>query len=311
MKRSVHKLYNDVLRIQDWNVGVIDRPISDFLRPDIERKILWLPSPGRAKYLADPFGLIQDKRVVILCEEFDYSTGKGKIVCYEEDEDHSLTGPHVAIELPVHISYPYLLEWKGETYCVPETSQAREVSLYRAQEFPCKWEKVHTLIDNFPGVDASIFQFDGRCWLACTNLDDGPWDKLFIWHAEDLTGPWRPHRANPVKVSLRSSRPAGTPFFYEGALYRPAQDCSNKYGQSVVLNRIRRLTTDEFEEEEVATVAPFQAPYTEGLHTLSSTDGMTLVDGKRFRFVSNFSEAKFKTARIRRNMSRRLASPSR
>jgi len=138
MKRSVHELYNDVLRIQDWNVGVIPHPISDFLKPDIDHKIQWLPSPGRAKYLADPFGLIRDNRIVMLCEEFDYSTGKGKIVSYQEDENHTFTGPEVALELPVHISYPYLVEWKGETYCVPETSRAREVSLYRAQEFPCR-----------------------------------------------------------------------------------------------------------------------------------------------------------------------------
>jgi hypothetical protein len=311
MKTSVSRIYTNLAKIQDWNVGVIAQPISDFLKPNNNPKIMWLPAPGKGKYFADPFGLIRDNRIFILCEEFDYSSRKGRIVCFEEGEDHAFGASRVAMELPIHLSYPYLLEWDGETYCIPETSQAREVSLYRAQEFPYRWEKAATLIANFPGLDASIFEFDGRWWLTCTNLEDGQWEKLFIWHADNLIGPWQPHSANPVKISRRSSRPAGTPFMHEGTLYRPAQDCSNSYGQNVVINRIKRLTTEGFEEEEVACVKPFQAPYLEGLHTLSSIDRMTLIDGKRFRTVSSFSEIQYSMAGNWRNLLRRLAHPQR
>jgi len=304
---NVSGVYNNLVKIQDWNVGVIAQPISSFLKLQYNPEIMWLPTPGKGKYLADPFGLIRDNRIFILCEEFDYSTGKGKIVCFEEDENHAFVTSHEAIELPIHLSYPYLLKWKGETYCVPETSQAHEVSLYRAQEFPHRWEKTTTLIYNFPGVDNSVFTFDGQWWLTCANQKDDPWEKLFIWHANDLTGPWRPHSANPVKISKRSSRPAGTPFVHQGALYRPAQDCSNTYGQSVVINRIKRLTTEEFDEEEVACVKPFQAPYLEGLHTLSSIDGLTLIDGKRSRIVSSFSEIRYNMAGQWRHLVQRLA----
>jgi len=311
MKVSVSGVYNDVVKIQDWHVGMITQPISDFLKPDNTPKIIWLPTPDKEKYIADPFGLIRDGRIFILCEEFDYSTCKGRIVCYAEDEDHTFGASHVAMEVPFHLSYPYLLEWNGETYCIPETCQAREVSLYRAQEFPYRWEKAATLIPNFPGLDTSVFEFDGRWWLTCANLEDGPWEKLFIWRADNLTGPWLPHSANPVKISRHSSRPAGTPFMHEGILYRPAQDCSKSYGQSVVINRVKRLTKDEFEEEEVTVVKPFQAPYLEGLHTLSSIDRMTLIDGKRFRTVSSFSEIQYSMAGNWRNLLRRLAHPQR
>jgi hypothetical protein len=307
MKISVSGVYDNLVKIRDWNVGVVAQPISDFLKPNNNPKIMWLPTPDKGKFLADPFGLIRNNRIIILCEEFDYSTGKGRIVCFEEDEAHAFGASHVAMELPIHLSYPYLLEWNGETYCVPETGQAREVSLYRAQKFPHRWEKAATLIANFPGLDTSIFAFEGRWWLTCANQDDGPWEKLFIWHADNLTGPWGPHSANPVKISRRSSRPAGTPFMHEGALYRPAQDCSNSYGQSVVINRIKRLTTDEFEEEEVTCVKPFQAPYLEGLHTLSSIDGLTLIDARRLRMVGNFSEIKYNLAGQWRQVLRRLA----
>ncbi len=38
----------------------------------------------------------------------------------------------------------------------------------------------------------------------------------------------------------------------DGALYRPAQDCSVTYGGAVVINRIDRLTPEEFSEQPVS-----------------------------------------------------------
>jgi hypothetical protein len=119
----------------------------------------------------------------------------------------------------------------------------------------------------------------------CTRYDQGPFDRLYIWHAPDLLGPWEPHAANPVKVDLGSARPAGTPFAYRGDLYRPAQDCSRTYGGRVVINRILRLTPTDFQEELIAYVEPItDSPYVAGLHTLSSFGDLTLIDGKRFTF---------------------------
>lgn len=303
---SVSGIYNNLVRVEDWNIGLVLQPISDFLRHENKPEAMWLPNPGKGKYLADPFGVIRGGRTFILCEEFEYSIGKGRIVCFEESRSHTFVRSNVAIQLPIHVSYPYLLESDGEIYCIPETSQAHEVSLYRAQMFPHTWEKASTLIPDFPGLDPTIFRFDGRLWLTCTKQDDGAWEKLFVWHANDLTGPWRPHTANPVKVNRRSSRPAGTPFLHAKSLYRPSQDCSNGYGQGIVINRVLRLTTEEFEEEEVVDIRPFQAPYLEGLHTLSSIDGLTLIDGRRLRNVTSFSEINYNIAGQWRHLLQRL-----
>ncbi len=106
--------------------------------------------------------------------------------------------------------------------------------------------------------------------------------KLFVFHAADLHGPWMPHALNPVKCDLRSSRPAGTPFIGEdGALYRPAQDCSRVYGGAVAVNRVTRLTPHEFEEVITTHLRPdLEGPCPDGLHTLSAAGDLTLVDGK-------------------------------
>ena len=86
---------------------------------------------------------------------------------------------------------------------------------------------------------------------------------------------------------MMTSRPAGTPFWVDGALYRPAQDCSSTYGARVQINRILVLTPTDFSEEVVACVEPdSRGLYPRGLHTLSSLGRQTLVDGKRSVFVA-------------------------
>src|SRR2546427_811422 len=115
--------------------------------------------------------------------------------------------------------------------------------------------------------------------------------------APDPRGPWRPPGATPVKADIRPSAPAGPPFRFDGDLCRPAQDCSETYGGSVVLNRIVRLTTTEFREEQVAIVSPFRdGPRRQGIHTLSSVGDRTLVDGKRFSFSGRAMGRNFRDA---------------
>src|SRR2546428_268438 len=122
--------------------------------------------------------------------------------------------------------------------------------------------------------------------LTFTDREKGGDANLYVWHASDLWGPWEAHPLNPVKTDIRSARPGGTPFEYEGQLYRPAQDCSKTGGGKIVLNRVDRLTTTEFQEEPVAIVAPYaDTPYQDGLHTLSAAGDYTLIDAKRFRFI--------------------------
>jgi hypothetical protein len=189
----------------------------------------------------------------------------------------------VAIELPIHMSYPFLLEHRGSIYCVPETCQAREVGLFKAIDFPRRWTKVGPLLTNIGALDSTIFRYEGLWWLACTR-EENRLSKLFIWYASDLFGPWKPHAANPVKNDIRSSRPAGTPFFYKGYLYRPAQDCSQAYGKRIVINRVLKLTPREFKEEPVSVIEPnCDWKYPHGVHTISGAGSMTILDGKYVR----------------------------
>jgi hypothetical protein len=191
-----------------------------------------------------------------------------------------------AVRPSVHASYPFLIEDGGKTYCVPETAHAGEVGLYESLEFPNRWAKVAVLLEGFAGVDPTVFRHEGRWWLMCTELGRDVDTALHLFYATDLRGPWTPHARNPVKIDVRSARPGGPPFVHEGALYRPAQDCSRHYGWRIAVQRVKDLSPTRFREETVTILEPSpDSRYPLGRHTLSAVGDVVLIDGHRRVFV--------------------------
>ena len=295
--RQLRGHYEWAFRAEQWSIGVVHAPVEAFLQDGFRPVTWWLPTQGRGRYLADPFAIPEGGGLTVFAEDFDYRTERGHISFVADMAGGS---PETAIELPEHMSYPYLVRHGGEVYCIPEASQTREVRLFRARSFPRDWEMVGVLVKDFAAVDSTVFQHEGRWWLLCCDCDTGSWTALHAFHAPDLTGPWEPHAANPVKVDVRSSRPAGRPFVAGGQLYRPAQDCSRSYGGAVAVNRVLLLTPTEFAEEVVRVIEPDEhGPFPDGLHTLSSVNDVTLIDGKRMIFIGEV---------FRRSMEQRWAN---
>jgi hypothetical protein len=291
-----------LLLSEQWNVGVVESPIDAFVQPGFVPEVRWLPTHGRHRYLADPFGVRRGagQPLTVLVEDYDHATERAYIAFVEERADGSFSEPRPAIDLPIHLSYPYLFFHGGEVYCLPAAEEAREVRLYRARKFPGEWEQVAVLVAGFAAADATLFEHEGRFWLLFNDHDTGSWTRLHAFHAPALLGPWEPHAANPIKTDVRSARGAGTPFRVDGQLYRPAQDCSRAYGGAVTINRVLRLTPTEFAEETARVVGPDpRGPFPAGLHTISSMGDATLIDAKRLVFVG---------AAFRRELSRKLKS---
>jgi hypothetical protein len=273
-------LVNKYVIHEDWNIGIIYKPIHTFLTSNTTPEVHWFAHP-KNRFRADPFGVMKDGELHVIYEDYDYRRMKGSISTIKLSPEAS-SGPVTIINQAVHMSYPFILEFGGEVYCIPETSRAREICIYKALDFPNRWAKVSTMIENFEGVDPTIFQYNSLWWLFCTNKDYGSILNLYIWYSRDLLGPWQPHKLNPVKTDVRSARPAGTPFSYNGELYRPSQDCSGTYGGKIIINRIKKLTTTDFEEEPIKAIEPCRnCIYHDGIHTLSAIGDITLVDGKR------------------------------
>ena len=288
---------------EHWNVGIAPKPIESFADGGRTDDVRWFPQPARGSFLADPFGYVGGGAAYVFCEGFDYRDATGYLAAGALEGDAARMRPFLT--LPVHLSYPCIVEAEGGVYCVPEMSQSGEIALFRARRLPDDWERVATLVTGFGGVDPTLVEHDGRWWMFCTS-SEAPNHELHIFYGERIDGPWHGHPRNPVKIDVRSARPAGTPFVRDGVLHRPAQDCAGGYGRRVVINRVIALTPTEFEERPAAYVEPdARGQYPDGVHTLSAFGGRTLVDGKRHRFAP----AAF--AATLRSYARRLAGSGR
>ena len=280
--RLLRNQFASILFSPGWNVGVVNAPIHAFLQPGFRPQVQWLPRRNGHCFVADPFPLKIGPKLRVLAEELDFYSNRGVIVDAQIDENGTVSWRD-AIDEGCHMSYPYVFEHKGKFYCTPEIYSKRGIFLYVFDAERDGWQLVAPLMQDYAGVDPTLIQYEGRWWMFCTNHDKDVESTLFLWHAPELLGPWQAHPANPLKVDIRSSLPAGTPFIFEGNLYRPAQDSSRAYGGGITINRVQRLTLHDFSEEPVAHVEPI-APYSGGIHTLAGSGSVTIVDGNRAIF---------------------------
>lgn len=279
-------MFEGLYRHDGWNVGLIAAPVTALLTDGMP-KIDWMPIDGRAGFAADPFLIREDGALYCFFESLPYATNRGKICFVRLDEraGGSLR-VHDAIVEPHHLSYPYLLRHQGRIVCVPEAHESGCVGAYVAHDFPHRWHRERTLIEDFPAIDPTLFEHAGRWWMFATDARNGGNSELHVWYADDLFGTWRPHARNPVKRSLGGARPGGAPFVAGGKLYRPAQDCTVRYGRRLVIHEVLELTPERFSERIVNVVEPDPAgPYADGLHTANGCHDITVVDGNHLHFV--------------------------
>jgi hypothetical protein len=241
--------------------------------------------PPSDRIWADPFPVAHDGRHYLFFEEF-LNGAKHAHICVLEIDDKGNPGPSsIALERPYHLSYPNVFRWNDTWYMVPETSRQRRVELFRCEEFPLKWTLDSVLLDDIAAVDSTLAEIDGRWWLMLATTVAGTEEAsaLQLFHADTPLGPWTAHRRNPVKVDVRSARPAGRVFRPRGRLYRPAQDGSPIYGSAMVVNEILDLTPTTFREIEVARIDPLWRSGLTGTHTINSAGGLTAIDARQWR----------------------------
>lgn len=236
-------------------------------------------------FYADPFPISRNGRDYLFFEDLDHKTGKGVISFTMFDEDHRPGTVEVVLEEPWHLSYPHLIEMDGQIWMLPEASLSGNITLYRASDFPRKWEPHAVLVSGVEAADATIVQHDGKLWMFAVvrNGIGGYSDTLAIWVADRLHGPWTPISGNPVLIDDRSARPAGNFVKRNGLLMRPVQDCRKTYGAALGLARIDRLDADGFSQVIETSLAP--GPHWPGrkLHSLNGNGNLEVIDGSVLR----------------------------
>jgi len=237
--------------------------------------------PPKDRDWADPFVVEKSGRYYLFFEELPYAERKAHISMVELDASGNVSRPQRVLEADYHLSYPFLFEHDGQLWMLPESARNRSVELYRCVDFPLVWKRERILIDGLRLVDATLYRGADRWWMFANSAAGESRmfdDELHLFHAEKLTGEWLPHPRNPVKSDARSSRPAGRLFERDGVLYRPAQVCVPRYGAGLAIQRVLRLTPQDYAERQVERLLADPAGGLFGLHTMNRAGDLTVVD---------------------------------
>ncbi len=276
--RALARRSLNLVRREQWQLLYFPGPD----RP-MEMRLMKTLRPPTDRLWADPMVIESNGKTFVFVEELLFAEGIGHISVMEYRPDtNSFSSPRPVLKRPYHLSYPHVFAADGEFWMIPECSANRTVELYRATSFPDQWELSAVIMENCDAVDATVFRHDGRWWMfvgLSTVNGTTPWEETHLFVADQLqTQEWKAHPANPICADVRRARPAGPIRQIEGKLFRPSQDCSVQYGYGLRIQEITQLSATEYRETEVDSIHPHWDSGLYGVHHISSSPGLTVMD---------------------------------
>ena len=276
------KLYAKLTRTR-WELGIV-RGGLDRVFTDDQLVVDWIENPFRDRWFADPFILdITDEHILILAEEFQFSTRKGRIAkLFVNKQSLVIERYEILLETPTHLSFPSILRRNGDIYVYPESALSGNLSIYLYDSNNEALIYVQTICDDsvWDSVITDIFG-ENLLFTASKNdyyLDIYKWDSKLSRYVPYMT----------QESTKKNSRMAGQFFSYNGDIYCPRQDCERNYGNARDICRVDR---DE-KGFHFSIVKQLRSPHKtrrEALHTFNEYKGVVVIDvnGFDYPFVGN------------------------
>ncbi len=187
--------------------------------------------------VADPFAIFRDGAWYLFFELFQNNSNNAVVGASRSTNLKDWEPLGIVLKQPHHLSYPFVFEHDGQIYMMPESKSVRRVDLFRAVEFPYRWEFEKTILQGRL-MDCSMVQHQSRYWIFAGWRSHG----LKLFHASHPLGPWKSHWLPWLRVYSRSStRPGGRPVHCDNNLIRFSQDCTDYYGQQLRAWQVTRM----------------------------------------------------------------------
>lgn len=234
---------------------------------------------NRSKWVADPILVDAGEKTYLFYEAV--LNNHGHIEVAEIKDNCALGKPVIILKDEYHYSYPFVFNYNKKWYMIPESSDASEVRLYYATDFPKKWKMVCVLLQE-KAVDTTVFEMNGKLYLLTfflmenservtphiyelNDIEKEPQLKEILW--EDY---------NELRV-----RGAGAIFKVSDKLYRPAQvNKENRYGDAIVFYQVDLKDSyhEIFRGELTARDLLTTKYYVDGLHTYNMSQKYEVID---------------------------------
>ncbi len=240
------------------------------------------------RFLADPFLFRLNDIFYLFFEILNLISRRGEIAAAVSSDGLHWKVLGVVLAEPHHLSFPLVFAHQDHIYMLPESHKAKSVQLYRAVDFPMRWEPAEILLSGESYNDSVLLHHHQRWWLFTTTDNH----HLRLFSAEDLLqGPWTEHPQSPVYTGLYA-RPAGKVLVDGQSLFRFAQNPVPEYGTSIIAFQVQVLSESEYIEVPLPD-PPFLGPTGQGWNEkrMHHIDFLPLPSGQWLAAADGYSHA--------------------
>ena len=267
------------LKIETWSIayrkkkeGLLFENTSEFI----------MINNGHKGWYADPFLFDYDGKTYLFAEYYSYDLGRG-VLAYSvyDEENNCFNSFKEIIREEYHLSYPFVFNGKdGNIYLMPESFQSKQLYIYKAIDFPGKWEKAKVIIDDIRVVDTTAFEYNNRQYAFSLELDN----KMLLLK---LDNEFNLDEKVQLSNNMSYARAGGRVFEHKKKLIYVSQDCSEEYGKAINLMEFV-VDNDNFIHKLIKKVAPediqlINGKHPSGIHTYNFSDKLEVIDLKFYR----------------------------
>jgi hypothetical protein len=238
-----------ILKKQRWSISFFIT--TDLINPDPTNILSTITTKDitdcKASFVADPF-LIQSKDIIYCFFEIKSKDVKRGVIGYSSSNNYGKTWEYGGIILQdqqFHLSYPNIYYIDDNYYMIPEIGASSEIRLYIATDFPKKWKLKKILLKGKYWADPTIFYHNNAWYLF---VSENTHKTLYLYCSDKFDGEYQ-YIKTIYKDNDKLSRPAGNIFTYNNKIYRIAQNCYQRYGNSINLLEINNLSQKDYQED--------------------------------------------------------------
>lgn len=269
----------------NWNIGFCEQTPEELIRDKRLKPVKWLKHSYKDRWFADPFIYkVTEGEIIVFVEECPMENPKG-IICelVIERKTMRLKNRYVLLEKDTHLSYPAIIRHEGKIYVYPENGASGKQNIYEYDDKNHKLINPKCILDEAV-ADATIIMHDGGYFMTATKFPDTQ-KNLYLYHSESLSCPFKQIKEEPIQKDFSCSRNGGNYFIAYNNLYRPAQNCSVRYGGALTI-MLSKLYQSQEKEVIDLEIRPQSWRYSLGIHTINFQDQMCVVDGYGYIYPS-------------------------
>lgn len=274
------------IKIETWSIAFRNKSGDGIC----DSSIYHVLNNGHQGWYADPFLFKKDGKLYLFAEFFSYRLGRGVISFAEYSKSTNSFGQFkVCLIEDYHLSYPFIFEYQGDIYMLPECNKSNSLILYKAVDFPYQWEKTSIMMDHIRLVDTTPFIVDSKLYAITMRLDDenSLKDKtMLLLRINPLT--WKVDGYSEISNDISVARPGGHVYSKDGCLFAVTQDCKDEYGKALNILKICDLKDMKMRLDLIKKIYPDDICVdshidVSGIHTYNCCDEIEVIDIKVYR----------------------------